>query len=87
VVAVVTLIRQHLVQTHILRLSSAEREEKIACAYSVVSATAQVVVRDRQPTPYIGVGDEELKQPDKHMLPKGFCGFGWLLRERVQTYP
>jgi hypothetical protein len=21
------------------------------------------------------------------LLPKGFCGFGWLLREGVQTYP
>jgi hypothetical protein len=36
VVAVVKLIRQHLVQTHTLRLSSAERESKAAALYEFI---------------------------------------------------
>jgi hypothetical protein len=36
VVAVVTLIRQHMVQTHTLRLSSAERESKTAALYEFI---------------------------------------------------
>jgi len=36
VVAVVTMIRQHLVQTHTLRLSSAERESKTAALYEFI---------------------------------------------------
>jgi len=38
VVAVVTLIRQHLVQTHTLRLSSAERENKTAALYAFITS-------------------------------------------------
>jgi hypothetical protein len=36
VVALVTLIRQHMVQTHTLRLSSAERESKTAALYEFI---------------------------------------------------
>ncbi len=36
VVAVVMLIRQHMVQTHTLRLSSAERESKTAALYEFI---------------------------------------------------
>ena len=38
VVAVVTLIRQHLLRTHILRLSSAEREDKTAKLYAFITS-------------------------------------------------
>jgi hypothetical protein len=38
VVAVVTLIRQHLVQTHTLRLSRAERENKTAALYAFITS-------------------------------------------------
>jgi hypothetical protein len=38
VVAVATLIRQHLIQTHTLRLSSAERENKTAALYEFISS-------------------------------------------------
>jgi hypothetical protein len=36
VVAVVTLIRQHMLQTHILRLSNTEREHKTAALYDFI---------------------------------------------------
>jgi hypothetical protein len=36
VVAVVTLIRQHMLQTHTLRMSSAERENKTAALYDFI---------------------------------------------------
>ena len=36
IVALVTLIRQHMVQTHTLRLSSAERESKTAALYEFI---------------------------------------------------
>lgn len=38
VVSVVTLIRQHLLQAHILRLSSADRESKTAALYAFISS-------------------------------------------------
>jgi len=47
VVAVVTLIRQHLVQTHTLRLSSAEREEKTAALYAFITSERCAQLLDR----------------------------------------
>ena len=38
VVAVVTLIRQHMLQTHTLRMSSAEREDKTAALYAFINS-------------------------------------------------
>jgi hypothetical protein len=38
VVAIATLVRQHLIQTHTLRLSSAERENKTAALYEFISS-------------------------------------------------
>jgi hypothetical protein len=38
VVAVVTLIRQHMIQTHTLRISSAERENKTAVLYAFITS-------------------------------------------------
>lgn len=38
VVAVVTLIRQHILQTHTLRMSSAERESKTAALYAFITS-------------------------------------------------
>ncbi len=38
VLAVVTLIRRHMVQTHTLRLSNAEREEKTAKLYAFITS-------------------------------------------------
>jgi hypothetical protein len=38
VVAVVTLIRQHMLQTHTLRMSSAEREDKTAVLYAFITS-------------------------------------------------
>ena len=55
VVAVVTLIRQHLVQTHILRLSSAEREEKIAKLYAFITSERCTQLLER-----IGAHTDEL---------------------------
>ncbi len=47
VVAVVTLIRQHMVQTHTLRLSSAEREEKTAALYAFITSERCAQLLDR----------------------------------------
>ena len=47
VVAVVTLIRKHMVQTHTLRLSSAEREEKTAALYAFITSERCVQLLDR----------------------------------------
>lgn len=38
VIAVVTLIRQHMLQTHTLRMSSAERENKTAALYALITS-------------------------------------------------
>jgi hypothetical protein len=47
VVAVVTLIRQHMVQTHTLRLSNAEREEKTARLYTFITSERCTQLLDR----------------------------------------
>jgi hypothetical protein len=47
VVAVVTLIRKHMVQTHTLRLSSAERAEKMAALYAFITSERCVQLLDR----------------------------------------
>lgn len=47
VVAVVTLIRRHMVQTHTLRLSSAEREDKTARLYAFVTSERCAQLFDR----------------------------------------
>jgi hypothetical protein len=38
VLAVVTIIRQHMLQTHILRLSNAERQDKTAALYAFITS-------------------------------------------------
>lgn len=47
VVAVVTLIRRHMVQTHTLRLSNAEREEKTARLYTFITSERCAQLLDR----------------------------------------
>ena len=47
VVAVVTLIRRHMVQTHTLRLSNAEREEKTAQLYAFITSERCTQLLDR----------------------------------------
>lgn len=47
VVAVVTLIRRHMVQTHTLRLSNAEREEKTARLYIFITSERCAQLLDR----------------------------------------
>jgi hypothetical protein len=47
VLAVVTLIRRHMVQTHTLRLSNAEREEKTARLYAFITSDRCAQLLDR----------------------------------------
>ena len=42
-----TLIRRHMVQTHTLRLSNAEREEKTAQLYSFITSERCTQLLDR----------------------------------------
>jgi hypothetical protein len=64
VVAVVTLIRKHMVQTHTLRLSSAERAEKMAALYAFITSErcAQLLERiEKQADDLLELQNKEIK--------------------------
>jgi hypothetical protein len=64
VVALVGLIRKHMVQTHTLRLSSAEREEKTAALYAFITSErcAQLLGRiEKQADDLLELQNKEIK--------------------------
>jgi hypothetical protein len=66
VVAVVTLIRQHMIQTHTLRISSAERENKTAALYAFITSERCTQLLGRVDTLTDDLLEQQVKEKKWH---------------------
>jgi hypothetical protein len=66
VVAVVTLIRQHMLQTHTLRMSSAERENKTAALYDFITSERCTQLLGRVDTLTDDLLEQQVKEKKWH---------------------